>query len=110
MKLKLVCTCYACPEQYDVYDETGKQVAYFRLRHGTFRADVPECGGHTIFVAETKGDGRLSDDERVHILNAACMVVAGNYRECLDAQPVPIYESEDASGWDEDAKSEFEKS
>lgn len=108
MKLKLVCTCYACPEQYDVYDEAGKQVAYFRLRHGTFRADVPDCGGQTIYTAETKGDGRFADDERVYILNAACMMVAEHRGEKLDVRPVPAYEMEDASGWDAEAKSGFD--
>lgn len=28
-------TCGACPEQYDVYDMSNKQVGYVRLRWGT---------------------------------------------------------------------------
>lgn len=37
-------TCYAYPEQYDVFLD-GKQVGYLRLRHGYFRCDYPNCGG-----------------------------------------------------------------
>lgn len=72
--------------------------------------DTADCGRETIYTAETKGDGRFTDDERVYILNAACMMVAEHYGDKLDVQPVPIYEIEDASGWSEDAKEEFEKS
>ena len=61
---KLVCTCGACPEQYDVYAADGQKVGYLRLRHGFFRADVPACGGETIYESQTKGDGCFADDER----------------------------------------------
>ena len=49
--LRLLMTCGACPEQYDVFDQSGKQVGYLRLRHGQFRADVPDCGGETVYEA-----------------------------------------------------------
>lgn len=62
--LKLVCTSMACPEQYEVFDKSGRQVGYFRLRHGRFRADFPDCGGETVYVSNTKGDGIFSEDER----------------------------------------------
>lgn len=55
-------TCGACPEQYDVYKD-GKQVGYLRLRHGTFRADYPDCGGDTVYSANPKGDGIFDDDK-----------------------------------------------
>jgi hypothetical protein len=42
-------TCTGCPEQYDVFDEQGEQVAYIRLRWGTLRVDVPDCGGEDIY-------------------------------------------------------------
>jgi hypothetical protein len=69
--LRLVCTCPACPEQYDVFDSAEKQVGYLRLRHGTFRADYPGCGGETVYQVSTKGDGVFSDDERQQELTNA---------------------------------------
>jgi hypothetical protein len=58
-------TCYACPEQYDVYDQKGTQCAYIRLRHGLLRVDVPDVG-HTIYsTGSVHGDGIFSDDERL---------------------------------------------
>ena len=42
-------TCGACPEQYDVFDEDGNQVAYVRLRWGHLRVDVPDCGGELLY-------------------------------------------------------------
>lgn len=56
-------TCPACPEQYDAFMD-GKQVGYFRLRHGTFRVDYPDCDGRTIFAGFPDGDGIFEDDER----------------------------------------------
>lgn len=71
-------TCSACPEQYDVYagDEI---VAYFRLRHGSFRVDVPDCGGETIYTASPKGDGLFEDDERMMYLTSAILAVQEYY-------------------------------
>ena len=43
-------TCVACPEQYDVFDADGVQVAYVRLRHGCLSVDVPNCGDETIYM------------------------------------------------------------
>ena len=37
----LVRTCYACPEQYDVFFHDF-QIGYLRLRHGNFTAEYPE--------------------------------------------------------------------
>ena len=36
--LELVQTCFACPEQYELYHR-GHEIGYLRLRHGSFRAD-----------------------------------------------------------------------
>jgi hypothetical protein len=67
---ELVMTCGACPEQYDVFKD-GTQVGYLRLRHGYFRADIPDCGGKCVYGAETKGDGIFEDNERMlHLTNA----------------------------------------
>jgi hypothetical protein len=63
---KLVCTCPACPEQYDVHSAaTGVKVGYLRLRHGWFRADAPACGGETVYESRPKGRGIFDDGERV---------------------------------------------
>lgn len=72
----LVRTCFACPEQYDVYkkneDGVEEQVAYLRLRHGRFRADCPDSNGTTVYTSsDMKGDGIFDDDEREYFLNAA---------------------------------------
>jgi len=68
-------TCSACPEQYDVFDDLGQQVAYFRLRHGGFRVDVPDCGGETIYTANPEGDGIFTREERVRYLTEAVLAV-----------------------------------
>lgn len=41
-------TCASCPEQYDVTDCNGKQVAYVRLRWGGLSVVVPDVGGELI--------------------------------------------------------------
>lgn len=68
--LKLICTCGACPEQYDVFDGE-RQVGYLRLRHGWFRADCPDAGGETVHESYPRGDGIFNDDERVAHLTEA---------------------------------------
>lgn len=73
--LKLVCTCGACPEQYDVFNANGAQVGYLRLRHGYFRADCPEVGGETVYTAQPKGDGIFDDDERQYYLTEAVAAI-----------------------------------
>lgn len=60
----LIQTCGACPEQYDVVRE-GKQVGYLRLRHGSFRADCPDCMSETVLMTrDVKGDGIFESYER----------------------------------------------
>ena len=68
---KLVLTCGACPEQYDVFDSSGKQVAYFRLRHGVFRAECPDVFGEQVYRSTPKGDGIFAPDERLQELTSA---------------------------------------
>jgi hypothetical protein len=55
-------TCYACPEQYDVY-LGEEQVAYVRLRHGRLYACSPDVGGKTIYQAYPEGDGIFASEE-----------------------------------------------
>lgn len=73
---RLICTCQACPEQYDVFDdETGVQVGYLRLRHGHFRADLRYCGGDCVYSADTIGDGVFDDKERMPQLKQAVKAI-----------------------------------
>ena len=70
---KLVMTCGACPEQYDVFDSEGKQVGYLRLRHGCFRAYYPDpdCDGATVYHHAFDDDWKGlfdSDEEREFFL------------------------------------------
>lgn len=67
-------TCSACPEQYDVFWESA-QVGYLRLRHGSFRADCPVCGGETVFEGEPMGDGAFEPEERLPFLTAAVAAI-----------------------------------
>jgi len=73
--LKLVQTCGACPEQYDVFDKDDKQVGYLRLRHGLFRVDFPKCGGEIIYTAGPEGDGCFDCDERDFYLSEAVKAI-----------------------------------
>ena len=76
---ELVQTCGACPEQYDVFKD-GKKVAYFRLRHGWFRADVPDCMDETVFESgDMQGDGMFEEDERMGFLTKAVNAVHEHY-------------------------------
>jgi hypothetical protein len=72
---KLVRTSWACPEQYDVFNASGKQVGYLRLRHGRFRADAPSCGGETVYESHPKGDGIFLLEEREDELKKAVAAI-----------------------------------
>ena len=81
---KLVCTCGACPEQYDVFDAGGQQVGYLRLRHGCFSAEYPECGGDEVFYSEASdGDGQFDANERDGFLKVAVERLWQRHRELL---------------------------
>jgi hypothetical protein len=82
--LRLVCTSVACPEQYEVFDSSGRQVGYLRLRHGRFRADFPDCGGETVYESLTKGDGTFSEDERKDELGKAVAAIKSIYQQGKD--------------------------
>lgn len=69
--LKLVQTCGACPEQYDVYLEDSI-IGYMRLRHGRFYA---ECHDVLVYSASPRGDGMFKDDERTKYLNEAVSAI-----------------------------------
>lgn len=77
---RLVCTCGACPEQYDVFED-DKQVGYLRLRHGRFTVDVPDAGDEQIYEAFPRGDGIFDSDERNRYLEEACRAIRKHYQE-----------------------------
>ncbi len=89
---KLVQTCSACPEQYDVFlkDDPTEMVGYLRLRHGHFRA---EHMGQTVYESTTKGDGIFDSDERSYHLNQACLAI----KDAMDSNVEIEYEIEGTS-------------
>ena len=50
MKVYFLRTCPACPEEYDIYTDSGKQIAYMRLRWGTLRLETPSHQGKLIYI------------------------------------------------------------
>lgn len=68
-------TCFACPEQYDVYDQAGTQVAYIRLRHGNLTVSCPDYGGIVVYSANPRGDGVFDSTERMHHLKIAIAAI-----------------------------------
>jgi hypothetical protein len=84
MKIKFVKTCDACPEQYEAFDEKGKQVGYLRLRHGHFRVDYPQHAGETIYEANPQGDGIFDDEERDFFLQQAYNAIVSKLSRTKD--------------------------
>lgn len=86
---RLICTCQACPEQYDVFDEIStKKIGYLRLRHGVFRADVPDCGDETIYMSNTVGDGTFEESERIPELTKAVNAIRENRQRSANGRDV----------------------
>jgi hypothetical protein len=77
MDFKLILTCGACPEQYDVVNrKTGEKIAYLRLRHGHFYAQYP-YDGEIVYANDTIGDGIFDKEERaIHIGKALLAIRA----------------------------------
>jgi hypothetical protein len=90
--LKLKQTCMACPEQYDVFDESGNEVGYIRLRHGYLRVDYPGFGGETIYSSLPEGDGIFAEHERVHFLNECVRAIEARIAGESKREEQPIYE------------------
>ena len=72
--IELVCTCGACPEQYDAFYE-GKYVGYFRLRHGFYSVTYPDWDGETLIHESAIGDGIFDSDERMDCLSRGCLAI-----------------------------------
>jgi len=77
--IKLVQTSPVVPEQYDAINGKGETVGYLHLRHGTFRVEVPDVGGKTVFAARPKGYGAFDDNEREYFLNQAVAAIKSSY-------------------------------
>lgn len=71
LKVKLIRTCGACPEQYDGYID-GEKVAYLRLRHGYFQV---EYKGKVVYSSSPNGDGIFTFEERDNELTNACKAI-----------------------------------
>jgi hypothetical protein len=82
--MNLFLTCWAFPEQYDLISLLdNKQLAYFRLRWGTFSVDVPDVDGETIY-RKCFDDGFIGSfraEEREEELIKAIKVVVENLRK-----------------------------
>ncbi len=81
MKCKLIETCGACPEQYDVVDMNNQIVGYWRLRHGHFTVEVPDCGGKLILSEYPDGNGWFTEDERAIYFAKAIQAMSRFYGE-----------------------------
>jgi len=79
---RIVPTCWACPEQYDVSLE-DIQIGYLRLRWGHFRADYPDCGGQTVYEADFDEPfkGSFTPEERVVHLPLAVAALKKRHKE-----------------------------
>lgn len=77
--MRLMKTCDACPEQYDVYQ--GKlMVGYIRLRGGRFQVTCPDVGGEEVLCHhfEDQWKGQFDDDgERKIWLDQAKAAIRG---------------------------------
>lgn len=75
--LRLVQTCEAAPEQYDLM-AGDKQIGYLRLRHGYFAAYAYGPDGPEVYSAHTIGDGSFDPSERKQHLDAAVGAIAAH--------------------------------
>jgi hypothetical protein len=66
-------TCYACPEQYDVYFE-DKQVGYVRLRGNRLYCTCPDVMGKQVYHVNFSDDSDIykgefdTEEERIYHL------------------------------------------
>lgn len=72
-ELDFVCTGYACPEQYDVYQSDSNDICgYVKIRYGKIRCDYPDACGETIYQKQISEDklqgGFYSHEERMFYL------------------------------------------
>lgn len=75
-KFRAVLTCFACPEQYDIF-KGSENVGYFRVRHGRFAAYRSINHDGPFYETRTQGDGMFSDSEREKQLHHALDLLEG---------------------------------
>lgn len=80
MILEFVKTCDGCPEQYDVFDNNGRYLAYIRLRWGRLRVDndIEETIYSHDFQDPYKG-WFDSDEEREYYLGLIHELITDHY-------------------------------
>lgn len=70
--VSIICTCSACPEQYDVVIESVDNIlvsrytyiGYLRLRHGEFSAQYPDVNGEVVYFNDNvSGDGCFDNNQ-----------------------------------------------
>lgn len=74
--LEFTLTSLGCPEQYDIFKD-GKQVGYFRLRHGWLSVWSPGVFDNLLFECDY-GDalcGQLKDKDRARYLKIVAHVI-----------------------------------
>lgn len=90
MKVYFVRTCYACPEQYDVYTEGKEQIGYVKLRYGTLKAIYPDFGGEKVFEYIFEGDDLKgffdNDDERNEMLGIIATILVNKHTGSEDGK------------------------
>ena len=89
-------TCYASPEQYDVYRDNGEICGYIRLRWGSLYAEYPCIDGKVIYSYTFSDNfkGIFDDDnERDQYLT----MIAKEFKEaclaglCADTSEIPVH-------------------
>lgn len=82
-QLKVICTCIACPEQYEVFqvhaDGSETELAYMRLRWGRFYVTCPFRGTIVYEPHNVHGNGCFDEDEREYHLNIAIQKIREFY-------------------------------
>lgn len=72
MKIYFVNTCYAAPEQYEVFDENREEIGFVKLKHGELRAAYPGFAGEKVFGHTFNDNGKeffFDDEEREEMLS-----------------------------------------
>lgn len=80
--LRLVETCGACPEQYDVFDG-DRLIGYLRLRWSHFTASYPNVEGVDVYAVDIDDEGYTGqfdteDQRRAELIRACEALVAAD--------------------------------
>ena len=87
--LEFFCTSYSCPEQYEVYDKSGKYIAYVRLRWGRLTCEIPDVGCKMIYSKNIGDDYTgcfASEDERIEHLDEIATVIIEEYKRLTEEE------------------------